>query len=234
MAITEIGINKDTSFAEFVCDYISDLNKFHYKENLFGSIVYVLENEGFYIMNSEGEWIQQTSGGGGGGGSLPEVTPADNGKILGVINGGWAKANPETIIPTPIIQEVGTASDEIILSELKDGLYAVQGQHRVAPGSTPVFLSASNVIVLIQTINGVQKIRRITADDLTSYRFDGQTITEDKVATESFLQENGYVTDAEVDSKIAVAAQLLEENLKDYIDEQFTDIPNQDIRDLFS
>lgn len=34
------------------------------------------------------------SGGGGGGSSLPEVTSADNGNVLTVVEGAWAKAEP--------------------------------------------------------------------------------------------------------------------------------------------
>lgn len=239
MAITEININKNTSFAEYVCDYIADLDKFQYKENLFGCIAYVLENEAFYIMDSFGEWQMQSSGGGGGGGSdLPPVTPADNGKILGVVRGNWSKVDAETIIPIPIIQMVGTVSEEVVLSTLKDGLYAVQGQHRIAPNSTPVFVSASNVIAIVQTINGIKKIKYITADDLTSYTINGQSVTEDKVATESFLQENGYMTEDDVDTKLAAAVQVLEQSLKDYVDEQINEqisnIPESNIRDLFS
>ena len=56
---TMISINKDTSYAEFICDTIADLDTFDYKENLFGCIAYVLENKKLYIMNSEGEWEAQ-------------------------------------------------------------------------------------------------------------------------------------------------------------------------------
>jgi hypothetical protein len=59
MATVMINVNKDTSYAEYICETISDLDKFSYKENLFGCIAYVLENKKLYIMNSSGEWEAQ-------------------------------------------------------------------------------------------------------------------------------------------------------------------------------
>ena len=59
MAATMIDIDKDTSYAEFICDTVADLNSFNYKENLVGCMAYVLENKGLYVMNSKGEWEEQ-------------------------------------------------------------------------------------------------------------------------------------------------------------------------------
>lgn len=38
--------------------------------------------------------------GGGGGGGLPEVTSADNGDVLAVVDGAWAKADPPSGLPS--------------------------------------------------------------------------------------------------------------------------------------
>jgi len=38
--------------------------------------------------------------GGGGGSDLPDVTASDNGKVLGVVNGAWAKTAPIELIGT--------------------------------------------------------------------------------------------------------------------------------------
>lgn len=46
-------------------------------------------------VNRQEEWYQEiidTIGGGGSGSSLPEVTSADNGKVLEVVNGEWSKS----------------------------------------------------------------------------------------------------------------------------------------------
>jgi hypothetical protein len=59
MATVMISLDKSTGYAEYICETISDLDKFSYKENLFGCIAYVLENKKLYIMNSQGEWEAQ-------------------------------------------------------------------------------------------------------------------------------------------------------------------------------
>lgn len=59
MAVTTINVNKDTSYTEFICETIADLNSIPYKENLFGCIAYVLENKKLYIMNNNSEWEMQ-------------------------------------------------------------------------------------------------------------------------------------------------------------------------------
>lgn len=38
--------------------------------------------------------VTNTAGGGGGGSSLPAVTSDDNGDVLAVVDGAWAKATP--------------------------------------------------------------------------------------------------------------------------------------------
>ena len=51
---------------------------------------------------------------GGGSGSLPEVTSDDNGDILGVVEGAWAKRDPE--LPTVVATDIGD-----VLQVVSDG-----------------------------------------------------------------------------------------------------------------
>lgn len=59
MSFTAINVNKETSYTEFICETIADLNSIPHKETLFGCIAYVLENKKLYIMNDNSEWEMQ-------------------------------------------------------------------------------------------------------------------------------------------------------------------------------
>lgn len=56
MASTIINQNKDTSYTEYICETVKDLDEIPYKSNLFGCIAYVIENKKLYIMNNNSEW----------------------------------------------------------------------------------------------------------------------------------------------------------------------------------
>lgn len=77
-------------------------------------------DEGDVIKEENGRW---NSGVGGGGGSdLPDVTDADNGKVLAVVDGGWgASALPDGNLP-PV-----TSADNGKVLGVVDGEWAVTG-----------------------------------------------------------------------------------------------------------
>ena len=49
----------------------------------------------YYYDEDEGDWSVMKTGGGGGGSSLPPVTEDDNGDVLSVVDGAWAKSEPK-------------------------------------------------------------------------------------------------------------------------------------------
>lgn len=51
----------------------------------------------------------------GGGSSLPAVTPSDNGKVLGVVNGAWAAQQKKFIVTlTPTAQDFSGTMDKTV------------------------------------------------------------------------------------------------------------------------
>lgn len=118
----------------------------------------------------------------------------------------------------------GTLEKQLILSELNGGVYEIKGQYKVTEDAETVFLSASYVIAIVkQTTNGA-KVRLITADDVLDFTTEGGEITDtDKNVTEKYLIEHGYVTETQVDEKIAVMEVTLKEELIDYVNDIIAD-----------
>lgn len=100
-----------------------------------------LPNGTVYIRHSDGYsgdlWeIAQSSGGGGGGGGgssdLPTVTSADNGDLLGVVNGEWGKTEPpytvEESLITMVAQQIVTTEDVggYNMAELQQGISSAE------------------------------------------------------------------------------------------------------------
>ena len=142
-----------------------------------------------------------------------------------------------------IPQLTGTLENQLILSSLDDGLYEVKGQHKITANDETTFYSFSYIFVIVQTIDGRKKIRRITADDLTTYTVeDDLTVTSDVVATATYLKENGYATESYLDAKIEILKAEIEADLDSYIEEKviqviddtIEDIHDEDIEDLFN
>ena len=125
---------------------------------------------------------------------------------------------------------IGTYENEVVLSELDDGIYRIQGQHRITSTDETVFLSASDIFVIVSTSDDVRHIRRITADEIGDYHvFNGEITFKDFVVTESYLKEQGYVDEATLDAKLIVLEALIKEDLKSYIDEHVQELVDQAI-----
>ena len=80
-----IGVNTGKkpfyNAASFICDFQSDVANLPTNRGV-GSTAKVLENGNFYILNSNKEWILQTSSGGGGGLPPEDTTIIYDGGVI--------------------------------------------------------------------------------------------------------------------------------------------------------
>ena len=150
-----------------------------------------------------------------------------------------------------IPQLTGTLENEIILSSLDDGLYEVKGRHKITASHATTFDCSGFILVVVQTIGGVKKVRRITADELSVYTIqEDLTVSVDEVATKDYLDEKGYTTEEQLDEKIAVLKAELEDEIEaalpsmieplvypvveEVVDRMIQPEDDQNIRDLFN
>lgn len=94
--MTKRGNQDNMVTYEHICDTTSDLGNISPEYVTLGSVAIVLKGDAgmeTYMATSDKEWIPLALSGGttAGGISLPEVTTADNGKVLGVVEGEWNK-----------------------------------------------------------------------------------------------------------------------------------------------
>ena len=94
--MTKRGNQDNMVTYEHICDTTDDLANISPEYVTLGSVAIVLKGDAgmeTYMATSDKEWIPLALSGGAaaGGISLPEVTTADNGKVLGVVEGEWNK-----------------------------------------------------------------------------------------------------------------------------------------------
>lgn len=126
---------------------------------------------------------------------------------------------------TGVPRLTGTLDNQIILSDLANGIYLIAGQHKITEEDATVYLAASFILCIIQEMNGIKKIRRLTAGDIDSYEVkDGSIITTDHLATTSYLEEQGYASETYVDTKLAALKIAIEEEITQEILDTIPDL----------
>ena len=111
-------------------------------------------------------------GGGSGGPSLPAVTPSDNGKILRVIEGAWAKAENDFVVT---FSKSGSAwSSNKTAVEIADAYSAGKNVYGICPGSAVTNDSSISNFNLILPLSGVTSGYYSTFGG--SYQSDGATV----------------------------------------------------------
>lgn len=154
------------------------------------------------------------------------------------------KDNELEVIGIPEL--TGTQENEIILSLLNDGLYQIKGQHKITANDETTYYSMSNILCVVQTIDGQKKVKRITADTIEDCVVDENLeVTRETVATKEWIQAQGYADEAYIDYKMEILKQELEDEIEELvrpvvypmvtqiINEEVTSVPIEDIEELF-
>lgn len=119
--------------------------------------------------------------------------------------------NYDTLGNRPIVNLIGTLDLPITVSELNEGTYKIKGQYKISNLDETVYLSASDVIIIVENNADSVKIKRITSDDITDY-----------IVTSSGVSRDTYITSSDLNAKIDAR-----------INENFSQITTEQINSLF-
>lgn len=140
----------------------------------------------------------------------------------------------------PIYNLVGTLDNPIFLNDLSDGVYSVTGQYKITDNDVTVFLTISPTLIFIShTDEHKILIKRVSSFEIKDYivdnSMDKQIVSVDSYLTDSYLKKSGYITESDVDKKLAVLKAEQESELKQYIQsslsEQLDDMILEKIED---
>lgn len=156
----------------------------------------------------------------------------------------------------PIKNIIGSLDYEIILDSLSSGVYKIKGQYKITQNDTTTYLSTSGDFILIDSSSSINIfIKRITKDTITDFKvFEGNVIESSSYVTEKFLKDSGYATTDYVNTKVLALEESIKKDIESYVEDivgnkidsmiderletqldgMIEEIPNEDVRQLFS
>ena len=124
----------------------------------------------------------------------------------------------------PIEQLYGNVADPVVLSELNNGLYKVNGSYKVCDGLITIFQSNGDHVIMIEhndvgTEDENTTIKVITNTSITNYIVDNTSnVTETEYyATQEWVKSQGYMTESDFDAKIQALDIMTREEALEYI-----------------
>lgn len=115
----------------------------------------------------------------------------------------------------PIINVESSVTNPVDLTTLSDGTYKIN--YFVSPSTGKVLSSiVGEFFVISRDVNTIY-IKRIAFDKIYDYTITNDKTTVKKYITDSFLEENGYVNDSNLDKKLQALTYVNRTQLEDYV-----------------
>lgn len=119
----------------------------------------------------------------------------------------------------PIDVLTGTVFSPIVVSALSDGFYKLNGAYKISDDVITVYSTSSGHFAVVETVNGVKRIKQITAEKIIDYTVkDGET-TSTEMPTKQWIVEQGFATEAYVDDKLKAMNFFTKSDAEAYISE---------------
>ena len=118
----------------------------------------------------------------------------------------------------PIIQLIGTLDNIIIVEDLSSGTYKIKGHYQITSNDETIYLSTDGDILIVESLSTGISIKKITTDSIVDFKInESNSIVVDSYVTQKYLEDNGFVTNKDVDLKISALEELITKDIESYI-----------------
>lgn len=128
-----------------------------------------------------------------------------------------ANLDYNTLGNKPIINLVGTYSEPVLVESLKDGVYSIKGQYKISELIETVYLAASNILFIVETIEDMTYVKKIASNEIVDYAITVDNVAKSTIATTAYIESCGYATEKYVDNKIAALDFIKQEEVNTYV-----------------
>lgn len=110
-------------------------------------------------------------------------------------------------------------SNPIILDSLSSGIYKINGNYKISDTNETIYSSMSDNLFIISHEGNFTTIKKI-GTNITNYFIDEKgVINSTEIATVQYLEENGYITQNDLDEKFEALDCITRNDAEEYIDQ---------------
>lgn len=104
----------------------------------------------------------------------------------------------------PLVNKYGNVGEPVVLSELDDGSYSVNGHYQIGGNLTTTYVPLKNVMFLVESDEENKYITRLSGKNICVYKvnLESSDVVSDEYVTQSWIQRNGYATESYVTQAI--------------------------------
>lgn len=139
----------------------------------------------------------------------------------------------------PIVNKHGEVGNPVVLCDLDNGSYSVNGQYQIGGNLTTTYVPSKNVIILIDSDDEYKYITKLDAKNVCAYKVEliSMEVVTDKYVTESWVLEQGYTTKTYVDEAIEalykkIASEMVTITKMSQLENDMGYLTNDDLREV--
>lgn len=123
----------------------------------------------------------------------------------------------DSIEHRPVINKTGTQNNILVVGNLDNGLYSIDGVYKIFEEYPTVFTVSSKHLFLIEKSDDISYIKDISAKEIIVYTLSNGKVTESKLLTSQYLEDNQYITNDSFEAKLKTLDLITKTEASEYI-----------------